>query len=115
MRFSRILIALFLLFAFWPAAHYMPLLPEQLASHFDAAGRVDGWLAKGDFFALNLVFVVGMALLFLGLTAWLARVPNEWISLPHKDYCLSSWLGWWWCSANGTPGRRRELMNCDRC
>ena len=89
MRFSRILIVLFLLLAFWQAAHYAPLLPEQIASHFDAAGRADGWSAKGDFFAFNLVFVVGMALLFLGLTAWLARVPNEWISLPHKDYWLA--------------------------
>jgi uncharacterized membrane protein len=89
MRFSRILILLFLLLAFWQAAHYAPLLPERIASHFDAAGRANGWSAKTEFFALNLAFVAGMALMFLGLTAWLPKIPNEWINLPHKDYWLA--------------------------
>jgi uncharacterized membrane protein len=89
MRLSRVLILLFLLLAFWQAAHYAPLLPERIASHFDAGGRVNGWSSKTDFFALNLAFVVGMALLFGGLTAWLVRIPNAWINLPHKDYWLA--------------------------
>ena len=89
MRFSQALILLLLVLAFLQYTYFAPLLPEQIASHFDAAGRADGWSPKGDFFALNLAFVVGMALLFLGLAAWLAKIPNEWISLPHKDYWLA--------------------------
>ncbi|MBM4456518.1 MAG: DUF1648 domain-containing protein [Chloroflexi bacterium] len=89
MRPSRILLILCILLALWQAVHYAPLLPERVASHFDAAGRADGWSPKGDFFALNLAFAVGMALLFLGLSAWLAKIPIEWISLPHKDYWLA--------------------------
>lgn len=30
-----------------------------------------------------------MALLFLGVTAWLAKIPSAWINLPHKDYWLA--------------------------
>jgi uncharacterized membrane protein len=89
MRFSQTLILLLLVLAFLQYTWFAPLLPEQIASHFDAAGRADGWSPKGDFFALNLAFVVGMALLFLGVAAWLAKIPNEWISLPHKDYWLA--------------------------
>jgi uncharacterized membrane protein len=89
MRFSQVLTVLLLVLAFLQYTWFAPQLPEQIASHFDAAGRADGWSSKGDFFALNLAFVVGMALLFLGLTAWLAKIPNEWISLPHKDYWLA--------------------------
>jgi len=72
MRFSQVLTVLLLVLAFLQYTWFAPQLPEQIASHFDAAGRADGWSSKGDFFALNLAFVVGMALLFLGLTAWLA-------------------------------------------
>jgi uncharacterized membrane protein len=89
MRISRLLILLLIALAFLQVNHYAPLLPERVASHFDAAGRADGWSAKGDFLAMNLIFVVGMALLFLGVTVLINRVPNDWINLPNKDYWLA--------------------------
>ena len=89
MRTSRLLILLLIGLAVLQARYFAPLLPEQVASHFDAAGLADGWSAKGDFLALNLVFVVGMGLLFLGVTALLNKIPDDWINLPHKDYWLA--------------------------
>ncbi len=89
MRFSRLLIFLLIALAFLQAAHYAPLLPERVASHFDAAGRADGWSSRNGFLLFNLVFILGMGLLFLGLTAWLPKMPADWINLPHKDYWLA--------------------------
>lgn len=89
MRTSRLAILLLLVLAFLQYAYFAPLLPERVASHFDAAGQADGWSSKTAFFVFNLAFVAGMALLFLGLTAWQGRIPSAWINLPHKDYWLA--------------------------
>lgn len=89
MRISRLAILLLLVLAFLQYVYFAPLLPERVASHFDAAGQADGWSSKTEFFAANLAFVAGMALLFLGVTTWLARIPPAWINLPHKDYWLA--------------------------
>ncbi len=89
MRFPRLLILLLIGLAFLQASYFAPLLPERVASHFDAAGRADGWSSRNGFLTLNLAFVVGMGALFLGLTALLNRIPNDWINLPHKDYWLA--------------------------
>lgn len=89
MRFSRVLILLLVALAFLQAGRYAPLLPERVASHFNAAGQADGWSAKNNFLVMNLAFVVGMALLFLGLTALLPKMPPDWVNLPNKDYWLA--------------------------
>jgi serine/threonine-protein kinase len=89
MRFPRLLILICIALALLQASHYAALLPEQIASHFDAAGRADGWSSKNSFLALNLAFVVGMALLFFGVTYLINTVPNDWINLPNKDYWLA--------------------------
>ena len=89
MRISRFLILLLTGLAFLQARYFAQRLPEQVASHFDAAGRADGWSSRDSFLALNLAFVVGMALLFLGVTVLINKVPNDWINLPNKDYWLA--------------------------
>ncbi len=89
MRISRLLIFLLIGLAFLQARYFAPLLPEQVASHFDAAGQADGWSSKSEFLATNLAIAVGMALLFLGVTVLINKVPNDWINLPNKDYWLA--------------------------
>lgn len=89
MRFSRLLIFLFIGLAFLQASHYAPLLPERVASHFDAAGRADGWSSRSGFLNLNMVFVAGMGALFLGVTALINKTPKDAINLPNKDYWLA--------------------------
>lgn len=88
-RISRLAILLLLVLAFLQNVYFAPLLPEQVASHFDTTGQADGRSSKTAFVAFNLASVAGIALLFLGITAWLAKVPPAWINLPHKDYWLA--------------------------
>jgi uncharacterized membrane protein len=89
MRRTRLLILLLILLALLQAVHYWPLLPDPMATHFDDAGKADGWSSKSSFFASNLIFTIGMALLFLALPLLLDKVPNEWINMPNKGYWLA--------------------------
>ncbi len=50
MRFSRVLILLLIVPAFYQYAYFAPLLPERIASHFDAVSQADGWSSKAEFF-----------------------------------------------------------------
>lgn len=72
-------------------------LPERVPTHFDAAGRADGW-------STPLGFALGMGGLSLGLTALffllsllVPRTPSGLINLPHRDF----WLA---------PERRKESL-----
>ena len=40
------------------AGHDFPLLPNRLASHFDAAGAPNGWMDKSQFFMIYAVMLV---------------------------------------------------------
>jgi hypothetical protein len=51
--------------------HWIPQLPPRIPSHWDAAGRVNGWITPGDLFhipfwaatgAWFLLFLIGLAL-----------------------------------------------------
>jgi uncharacterized membrane protein len=68
---------------------YAPKLPATVASHFDAAGEPDGWMARGVFLAfLGGVSILYLAI-FLGVTAVVRRAPAALVNLPHKDYWLA--------------------------
>jgi len=80
-----------------------PRLPDTVASHFDASGRADGSMAKTPFFAL-LGGVFGLiALVTFGMGAWLSRIPDGLINLPHREHWLAperraeslAWLNAW--------------------
>ena len=89
MRPSRALILLLIVLALLQAVHYGPLLPDEIATHFDAAGQANEWTSKTGFLLTNLAFMIGMAALFFALPAGLSKIPNEWISMPNKDYWLA--------------------------
>ena len=66
-----------------------PSLPDSLASHFNAAGQVEGYAPRGEF-----LWVMSMVLalpLILGTTlpALIQRLPASLIDLPNKDHWLS--------------------------
>lgn len=86
MRPSRLIIFLLVVLTLLQAVHYAPLLPEQMATHFDGAGQADGWSSKTSFILLNVGMTVGMALLFLALPALIGKMPDAWINMPNKDY-----------------------------
>ena len=74
-------------------AVYYPKLPEQVASHFDGAGRPDAWMDKGAACGFHLGMVVGMGLFFLMLRLlivyMLPRTPTSLVNMPNKDYWLA--------------------------
>jgi uncharacterized membrane protein len=52
--------------AWWWLRHWLPLLPERIPSHWNAAGIVNGWMDKGSFLTFASAPSLGLwALLFL--------------------------------------------------
>jgi len=71
------------------AFHYHGQLPETVASHFNAAGKADGWSSRTTFTALYLFTVAIMALCFLLPMGLLPKIPDSMINMPRKDYWLA--------------------------
>ncbi len=65
MNLSRILIYVLLIVAFVAAALAYPLLPEQVASHWNAAGEADGYMGKFWGAFLFPLLMAGFALLYV--------------------------------------------------
>jgi uncharacterized membrane protein len=89
MKKARLFLAAAVLLGLLEALHFRPHLPEWMATHFDATGRVDGWGARDRFllgFALLPVLLVGVA---AGVRPLLRRLPDSLINMPNKDYWLA--------------------------
>jgi len=86
-------------------AHYLPLVPDPLASHFGFNGRPNGWTTHSRMIAGLSVLVLLFAALFAA-TFFFSRIPNRLINVPNKTYWLaperreatllyvSGWLRW---------------------
>jgi uncharacterized membrane protein len=71
------------------AAHYYPLLPERMASHFASDGTPNGWQPK-EVFLLLMGMVAGVTATIGFLAPGLiARRPASQINLPNKEYWLA--------------------------
>ncbi len=69
--------------------YFFPRLPPVVASHFDAAGRANGW-ATPDQLRTILFVVLGLTnVVFLGMDLLVGRLPPDLVNLPRKDYWLS--------------------------
>lgn len=80
-----ILFVLCVVHALW---HYLQL-PEKVASHFDLSGQPDGWSTKTSFITFYLVITGICALLFLGISFGISKMPVSLINMPNKDFWLS--------------------------
>src|SRR5687768_4726464 len=89
MRTSRIIIYFLIGIFLAQSVYYYSALPEKMASHFNAAGEVDGWMSKSSFF----IFEGGILLLILAeftLIPFLIKIlPDSLINLPNKDFWLA--------------------------
>jgi len=66
------------------------LLPDTIASHFNASGQADGWSSKSSFFMLWALMIVVMNA-WVPLTGPLIRkLPPSLVNIPNKNYWLSS-------------------------
>jgi hypothetical protein len=88
-RTLLISVTLLLAAAVAQAVWWWPRLPERMASHFDLADRVDGWMGRQAFLVVTLGLQALMAALFLALPLLIGRLPDALINLPHKDYWLA--------------------------
>ena len=71
------------------AVFFWPHLPNEVASHFNAAGQADGWMSKTAFVALTLLIQIGLAAMMLGF-GWLIKVlPTSMINIPNREYWLA--------------------------
>jgi uncharacterized membrane protein len=77
-------------------AYYLPMLPDQVATHFGPGGRANGWHNHTDFIEIVAICVAIPAAIFLSGDL-LTRLPDTTINLPNKRY----WLA---------PGRRDDTL-----
>jgi uncharacterized membrane protein len=93
---QKIFVAL-LVVAVGQTAIYYSQMPEVLASHFDGAGRPNGHMTRGVFFAIHLGIMAILAVSFLLLPGRLRFFSYRSWSIPNKEY----WLA---------PERREETL-----
>ena len=86
MRLSR-MILFFLIGVFVSqCVYYYPNLPEIMASHFDGAGKPNGWMSKQSFFLLEVV-ILGFIILEFTFLPWIiGKMPNRLINMPNKEF-----------------------------
>lgn len=70
-------------------AYYYPLLPDRMASHFGPDGQANGWMGKLGFALFYLGMMAFQGGLFAGIAAFLDKIPDSQINLPHKEYWLA--------------------------
>ncbi|MGD9589435.1 MAG: DUF1648 domain-containing protein [Pyrinomonadaceae bacterium] len=90
MRPSRIIILVLAAAFFAHIAYYVPQLPATIASHFDGAGRADGWMSRNAFLILEAAILVLLFFEFLGIPWLIELLPERWINLPNRDHWLSA-------------------------
>jgi uncharacterized membrane protein len=86
---AHLLLLLLLGVMAWQTLHYYPLLPATMASHFDAAGRPNGFQSRAFFFGLMWAVVLLMAVAFVATPLLLRHIPPRLLNLPNKQYWLA--------------------------
>lgn len=60
-------------------------LPERVAVHFDAAGQPNRWESRGALAFGTMATHLGIAAFLILLTAFMHRLPPQWVNLPNAD------------------------------
>jgi uncharacterized membrane protein len=68
---------------------WMELLPERVATHFDAAGKANGWMSRAQFGWESALVHLGVAAFLVGLISVMHRLPSGLVNLPNKEYWLT--------------------------
>lgn len=87
MQTPRILIAGLIAFAVTRSFQVFDRLPLRMMSHFDGSGHADGFMARADFFIINVIFAVGTLSALLALPYLAQRAPQL-LNIPNRDYWL---------------------------
>jgi len=89
LRMPLVVMGVLLIAALAQLVVFLPMLPEPLASHFDGAGRANGWSSRTAFVSIELVVLLVIVLFFAALPASFRRLPDSMINLPRKRYWLA--------------------------
>ena len=88
-RWCQLLLVALLLAAVARTLWIQGRLPERVATHFDAAGKPNGWMSRGAHTALQLATFAFVAALAQGLAYGNSRLPKEYLNIPRRDYWLA--------------------------
>src|SRR5579872_5795647 len=66
-----------------------PLLPERVATHFDAAGAPNGWMSRAAHLWTICGFWFGLSLFEIGAFYAIRFFPPTLLNLPRRDYWLA--------------------------
>lgn len=64
-------------------------LPSVVGAHFNFRGDSDGWLARENYLALMVIFVLAYPALMTLAFTWLPRKYPSLVNIPHRDYWLA--------------------------
>jgi uncharacterized membrane protein len=84
-RFPLTVLAALFVLMIAECAYFSPLLPETVASHFDASGVANGWMKKTTFIAI-IGFVTLMAVGSTASIAFLLPHMHGSMNIPNKTY-----------------------------
>jgi hypothetical protein len=70
-------------------AWYLPRMPAAMATHYDAAGLPNGFMAPGTALGVHLFILGVLALGFVVLPALLGKFAVGLINIPNRGYWLS--------------------------
>jgi len=79
---------------------YSTMLPDRVATSFDASGVPIAWSSRSTMLDAQLTVIVGVAAGFLVLAGGVLRSPPRWISVPRRD---------WWLAPERGEGTRQDL------
>jgi hypothetical protein len=84
------LAALAICYAFFFGCLFATLgkLPDTVASHFDAAGRANGWMARGSYLEFTIGMAIGLPVFMAGITLLSVRMGRG-LNIPNRDYWLA--------------------------
>jgi hypothetical protein len=68
---------------------YSTLLPDQVASHFDATGAPAAWTSRSTMIDIQLTVITVLAAAFALLAGILIKSPARWFSLPNSQWWLA--------------------------
>lgn len=88
-RFTTRAFAVLVALALLQPLGYFFFLPETVATHFDAVGRANGWMTRGQHTTLHLIVVLFISGLLEGIARLNRHLPDEYINLPHRAQWLS--------------------------
>ena len=67
----------------------IPGMPDPVASHFDAAGRPNGWMSRSSFVTFMAIFGMAFPLFVVGLSFVARFLPDSLQNIPRKAYWLA--------------------------